>query len=142
MYPVVKWLLASRVACQEQPLAGLIPNREREHPIQMLQTVEVELAIGGKNDFRVGARLESVPARLELGPEFLEIINFTVERDPDQTVRSRHGLPARWAQVDNREPPVTETRHAVNNRISSIRAAMYQEVAHFLYEFNRRRSAR
>jgi hypothetical protein len=57
-------LLAHPVARQEQTL--VVPDRQREHPVEALETLRSPLQVGAQRDFRVGGRLEAPALGFEL----------------------------------------------------------------------------
>ena len=68
-------------------------------------------------------------ARLEIAPQLVVVVDFSVEDDPDRPVFVGHRLIAAGA-VDNGQPAVAERepRRAVNS--SAVRTAMNQSVRH------------
>jgi hypothetical protein len=59
------------------------------------------------NDFRISLRLESVTLADEKHPQFPEVVNLTIEDDPDGAVLIREWL-VTSAEIDDREPPVSQ----------------------------------
>ena len=50
----MQWLLPHAIARQEQPLLALIPHREREHTVQMLDTIFAPHRVAHQQHFGVG----------------------------------------------------------------------------------------
>jgi hypothetical protein len=73
-------------------------------------------------------------AALELFPQLVEIVDFTVERDPDALVLIGHGLPSGGGKVKNAQAFVSETDRKAfgleDNLPFIVRAAMSNRLAH------------
>ena len=55
-----------------------------------------------QDHFRVCAGLELVAATLQLWPQFLEVIDISIEYDPNCTIFIAHWVAAAGGQVDDR----------------------------------------
>src|SRR5439155_1284819 len=77
---------------QQQPPPPPVPDREGEHPPQLLHAALALLFVEVKNGLCVGSRLVAVPPRFQLGPEDRVVVQFTVVGNPDGAVLVGHGL--------------------------------------------------
>src|SRR5262249_2741261 len=66
-------------------------------PIEMEQNLGV----------RAGSEHGAVP--LQLRAQFAKIVDLAVEDDVSRNSLRGHGLVSRWTEIDDREPPMTET---------------------------------
>jgi hypothetical protein len=58
--------------------------------------------------FSIGVGAESVPGGNQLRAQFLEVINFAIEGNPDRLVFIAHGLMPGGREIDNRQPAVLQ----------------------------------
>src|SRR5947209_8029485 len=122
--PVVEGLLAHSVPTQDQPLAGSIPNPEREHSIEPL---------GERNGFIVLCQVsqhlgvaragEVMAGRVQLVANLLEVVDLTVEDGADACV-----LVGQWRipvhKIDDRETVLTDYATTSVEMPLRIRTAM------------------
>src|SRR5262249_5900382 len=99
-----KRLFAHPIACDEKALAALVPQREREHPVQAPDQFVAMIFVKMDDDFGVGMRAELMASREEPLAQFLEVVNLAVEDHPDRAVFVDDRLTAR-GQINDREPP-------------------------------------
>jgi hypothetical protein len=66
---------------------------------------------------------------LELGSELLEVVNFSVENDPDGSVLVKHRLVAS-SQIDDAKAAHTEARSVFDEDAFVIRTAVHNSLAH------------
>jgi hypothetical protein len=59
------------------------------------------LSVEGEEDFGVAARSEPVTPDLQVGPKLHKIVNFAIVNDPIPSIRRRHGLPPRGAEIED-----------------------------------------
>ena len=95
-----------------------IEDGEREHAGEARQHAGAPLPVGLEQHLRVARGTERGPERLELATQLEVVVDLAVVRDPAATVGARHRLVSRGAQVDDREPPVTE-RAGVQRRVGA-----------------------
>ena len=76
-------LLAEPVAHEHEPLARAVPQRDREHPLEVLREVEAPLLVGVRDQRRVARAADLVALRLELGPQLAEVVELAVEDRDD-----------------------------------------------------------
>ena len=130
---VVERLLADPVAGQQQGPARTVPEGKGEHAPEMLDAVGPILFVGVEDDLGVAVGCEAVPLGLEAGAEFLEVVDFAVEGDPDGLVLVGHGLPAA-VKVDDAQAPLAEPDLAVDVDALSVRSAVGDVGTHSFQE--------
>ena len=84
--PVEERLLAGAVAGQQQAAAWLVPDREGEHPVEVLHQVGAVLLVEVGDDLGVGLRLQPVALGGELLAELGRVVDLAVADRPDRTV--------------------------------------------------------
>src|SRR4029077_10602726 len=94
---VEEGLDADPIAREHDPPRALIENREREHPAKLAHALRAPRLVRPENDLGVGRGLEADPGGLEIAAELPEVVDLTVEDDPDRAVVARHRLGARRA---------------------------------------------
>src|SRR5262245_39462725 len=89
---VKQGLLAHTVARQEPCLLVLIPQRKSKHAPQALNAVLALLFPEVDDDLGIGVRAKAMALVEQFTPQFHEIVNLTVKRDPDRAILVRHRL--------------------------------------------------
>jgi hypothetical protein len=107
---------------------------EREHSAQTNRAHPRRTRDTRRAALRVAVGSETDGPALRAPPAARESIDLAVEGDRVPAVAREHRLPAPFAQVDDREPPVPETDWTVNVNAVGIGASMRQEIAHALDE--------
>ncbi len=85
-------LLAQMVGGQQHAAMAIVPDGEGKHAAQLLHHFSAPLLITVDDDFSVGVGTESVAGGNQLRAQFLEVIDFAVEGDPDGLIFIAHGL--------------------------------------------------
>src|ERR1019366_3476850 len=83
-----------------------------------------------ENDLAVAPRSKHVPSLHEAGPELGEVVDLTVDDDPDGLVFIEERLGAFGRQVDDRETPVTQHRAGAAPEASGVGPAVLERVVH------------
>ncbi|MCU0669812.1 MAG: hypothetical protein MUF70_10720 [Myxococcota bacterium] len=132
--PVVEGLHADVVAGEQELALARVPDREREHAVQILEHVDAALFVEVDQDFRVGVAAEAVALALERLAQVLEVVDLAVERDLDRAVLVAHRLPGGVREVDDRQTPVPEAdaRRVVEPDAGSVRAPVLHRRVHRL----------
>ncbi len=78
------------------------------------------------DDFSVAAAAKRVAQRIELLPNFREVVDLAVIRDPDSPIRARHRLVSGRREIDDRQPRVSDPGSAIGPNAFIIRPAMPQ----------------
>ena len=131
---VVQRLHPEPVAREQQPLPLRVPEREREHPAEVLDAVVAVLLVEVHDHLGVAARGEPVALRLELGAQRAKVVDLPVEDDLDGAVLALLRLmPA--GNVDDREPLMREDARAPvaagkDDLPRLVRAAMPEQSGH------------
>ena len=115
---IIERLLAQSIAGQEQRPRPLVPDGEPEHPAQGLHTVAAEVLVQVHDDFRVGGRLESVPARDQLVSQLDVVVEGLVT----------------GAQVDDGEPAHGHSERSVDVETLVVGPAVDHGAGHALEE--------
>src|SRR2546427_171018 len=89
-----KRFFADAVTPEDQSFEFRIPDREAEHPAKALEKLEAFFFIEMDDDFSVGACAEGMALCFHLVPQRLEVVDLTVENDPDAIVLIADGLVA------------------------------------------------
>jgi hypothetical protein len=103
----VERLLPDAVAREDEPLAGAVPDGDREHPLERRREVRAVLLVHVRNHRRVARARDVVPEGLEVAPHVLEVVELAVEDRDDVSGLVRCGLVAR-DEVDDAQAPVAE----------------------------------
>src|SRR5437868_5239632 len=69
----------------------------------------------------------------ELRPEFLKIVDFAVEHNPDAAIAVRHGLVA-TRNINDAQPIETESHVSVLIYAVIVRAAVYRNLTHTMQQ--------
>ena len=110
---VVERLDAEPVTDEHEGLSRLVPQRDGEHPPEVMDEVRTVLLVEMNDRFRIGIGGETVPASLQIRSELPIIVDLAVEYDPDRPVLVRQRLMAA-GDVDDAEPAHPEAHGAVH----------------------------
>ena len=113
-------LLSEPIASEKQALSPRIPNGQREHPAEPLDALRPVFLIQMDDRFGVAVGAKAMAPRLEIGPQFLVVVDFAVEGDPNRLIFIGERLQAR-DQIDDREPPETERGTGLSQSGTTIR---------------------
>jgi len=109
-----------------------IPKREGEHAVEARQRCLAPLRERGEQNFGVAVGAKRPTLLLELAPEILVIVDFTVVDEVKPAIARRHRLIGPARGVEDRQTPMRQ-RHApagVEPRSGTVGAAMDEAVAH------------
>jgi hypothetical protein len=123
-------LLAETVARQQQAPRLAVPEREREHPAQVLHAVVAEQAVQVEDDLGVAAGMESEPTPLQVTAQVEVVVDFPVADDPQRAPVVAHRLAPGRAAVDDGQPPVPEAGGAEQLDALAIGTPMRQRGGH------------
>ena len=93
-------LLADPVAREQQLLAALVPQREREHAVQVAHAVGAVLLVEVHDHLGVALRGELVAAAAQLLPQLAVVVDLAVHHDDDGAILVEDRLVA-GAEVDH-----------------------------------------
>lgn len=123
---VVQGLLADAVAGEEQGLQSPVPQRQREHPHEVLDEVLALLLPEVDEDLGVPLRAEAVAAPEEPLAKLREVVDLPVHHGHDRAVLIREGLrPA--VEVDDREAAEAEAHGPLDEETLLVRPAMRED---------------
>src|SRR3989442_574832 len=92
--------------------------------------------IGMEDDFRVGGGRKTVSFLDQFPPEFLEIVNFTVEHDPNGPVLVAHRLGS-CVQINDRKSAMPQPDRPGNILSFAVWPPVGDHVRHFLDQISR-----
>ena len=115
-----------------------IPEREREHPLEVAQRGEPTLLVPVHDDLGVGARQEAVAACGELDGQLTVVVDLTVEDRPDAAVLAAHRL-VTALEVDDLEPTHRQRGRAFEEESLVVGAPVHQPIVHPLQDSRIRR---
>ena len=78
---IVEWLLTHAVARREQCSLVAVPDRKREHPVQLIETRRAAAAKQLQQDLGVAGGPEKLAGIQQFLPELTEIVDLAVEDD-------------------------------------------------------------
>src|SRR5688572_23530266 len=108
---VIQRLDAEAVASEEELLPPLVPDGERKHPAQPIDTACAEVFVEVDDRFGVTAGLKRVAAALEIAAQLAVVVDLAVEDNPDRPVFVRDRLMTAF-EVDDAQAAHAE-RHAI-----------------------------
>src|SRR5436309_14403618 len=82
----VKRLFTEAIARDEQAPPLIVPEREGEHSIEMLDHFAAVFFVEMRQDLGIRSAAKSMTARFEIGAQLAVVVNFTVEDDRDAVV--------------------------------------------------------
>jgi hypothetical protein len=127
---VVERLDAQPVAGQEQRALAQIPEGEGEHADQMLDALFAPFGIGFENDLGVALGEEAVTLGQQFPPQFPVVVDRAVEDQRQPQFRVHHGLIGAVAEIDDRQPAMTEEQRPVGPDAFVIGTAPGQSLQH------------
>src|SRR5580704_1816083 len=97
-----------------------------------MERLQAPAYVGCEYYFGIRVAAEGFADGTELGPQFAEVINFSIEYDPDLAVRMTHRLMSERRKVENRKPSMSERQLAVGRHLDSevVRTAMGERLSH------------
>ena len=121
------------VARHEESVAVAVVQREREHAAEALHAVLTPGLPRVDDDLGIAAGVEDVAQGLELGDEFLEVVDLAVEHHRHRAILVEQRLLA-GGEVDDGKPPVRERDAGLEVIAALVRAAMMLHVVHALHQ--------
>src|SRR5438876_8270450 len=103
----IQRLFAKAISRNEKPSPPIIPQREREHAVEMLHHLIAVLFVKVRQDFGVGSAAKGMTAGLKISAQFSVVVNLAVENDGDAFVFVINRLLAS-DEIDDRQAPHTE----------------------------------
>jgi len=106
-----------------------IPDAQTKHAIEPIENSRAPLFVTVNDYLGIGACAERMAALLEIGAQFLEIINLAVKDDPDRFFGIRHRLVAS-RQINDGKPPEAESERSGDQIALIVRSAMPNRFGH------------
>jgi len=128
-FAIEQWADPDPVARQQQPLTSLVPQRDRELPVEAMQKVVAVLLIGMHQNLSVAVRRETVSLGLQLTSQLDVIENLAVKNHLYAAVFVAHGL-GTTSDINNAQPGVTESNRTAEVLAATVRTAVPQTVGH------------
>ena len=128
-FGITERLLAHPVASQGQPLAGDVPDRQGEHPVELADEFGAVILVKMDQAFGVGAGPEGVTSGEESGSKLGIVVDLAVEGDPDGPVLVAHRL-GPPLDVDDREPTMPEPGRTFAEQAIAVRPPMLERRGH------------
>ena len=85
-----------------------VPEGQGEDPAEAHDRIDAPALVRPEDDLRVAGGAEGLALGLEIATDFAEVVDLPVEGDGAPGVAVHHRLRARFAQVQDGEPPMTE----------------------------------
>jgi hypothetical protein len=126
---VVERLLSQPVSRRKEPPAPAVPDQEREHAAQILKTVDSVFFVKVEDGLGVGVGAELASFTNQATPQFLVVVDLTVEDDPDRAIRIAHRLLAA-VQIDDAQTPMTQRDVTTQENPFVVRPAVSQAPSH------------
>ena len=126
---VMQRLHPEAVAREEQRLPVAIPQREREHAAQALDTILAPGFPGVDDRLGVAPGTEPVAQRRQLGDQRLVVVDLAVVDDADAAVLVVERL-LPGGKIDDRQPPVAQPDAGLDVQADLVRAAMMLRLVH------------
>ncbi len=127
---VVQRLHAEAIAGGEQRPGPLVPEREREHPDEPIETRLAPALVGGEQHLGVAAGPEGIAG--ELLSELAVVVDLPVEDEPRGPVGAGHRLRSGVGEIDDGETQVPQPDAVPQNDRLAIRTAVALRVEHRL----------
>jgi hypothetical protein len=135
VYRVNQRLHPQPVAHQKQLAVAIIPEAKSEHTAQSRdQLIDAPLAVAMQQNFRVGLGLKPVAGRFEKRAELAEVVNRAVEYHADGAVGRGHRLYAGSAQIEDREPSVTQDGAIKAGHAFGVRSPAGERTGHLVHD--------
>src|SRR5690349_12187055 len=126
----VKRLLAHPVTGEKELLGLWVPQREREHSVQVIDAASAVTRVEMEDHLGVTRGLKGDSRPLQVGPEPRIVVDLSVEHE-DLAPGSDHRL-GTSAQVQDRQPAVPQADPPIlaDPHAFTVRTAMVQRLSH------------
>ena len=105
--PVIERLLAEGIAGEDEPPCAAIPQREREHPVQLSDDRVAAFLVPVDEGLGVALGAEGVPP-LQPSTQLAVVVDLAVEHGLDRLVLAGDGMVGLVREIDDGEPAVGE----------------------------------
>ena len=107
LVPINERLLSQPIAGEDQLLPLGVPKGQGEHAVQMRDELRPFLLVEVDDGLGIAMGAKLVAGAFEPAAEVAEVVDFTVENDPDRAVFVREGL-LPTCHVDNGKPAMAK----------------------------------
>jgi len=128
-HPVKKRRNANPIADQQQPLTTLVPQRDRELAIEMLDEAVTILFVQVNDDLGVRVGPKAMPLALQHLPQLQIVVDLAIEDNSHTAIFIEDGLPAAL-QIDDAQPRVCQRKRRALQKPFTIGASMPQCRSH------------
>jgi hypothetical protein len=118
---------AGAIAREQQPLAGAVPERDRELPVQILDEAIAVTLVEMQDDFGIGIGAEDVAEAPELRTKLNVVEDLAIEADDERT--APHRLLAAGG-IDDRKPDVREPDAVLEMDPAAVGSPMREQRQH------------
>jgi hypothetical protein len=126
----VERLDAQPVAGEHETSGPALVQREREHPVEVVDAPCTPPVVGLEDHLRVRVRTEPVTDRLELRPQLPVVVDAPVEDDGEPELVVQHGLCPGLRQIDDLESVMEQRERALLPGARAVRATHLQAARH------------
>ena len=126
---VVQGLDTEPISTEEQRALPGVPEREREHPAQVLEEPHALLLVQVRDHFGIPGTAQFVPTRDQVATEVAVIVDLAVEHHLDAAILVREWLVA-GLEIDHLEPPDAEAHGALDVVAVGIRTPVNEQSGH------------
>ena len=121
---------AHAVACQDEGLAGLVPQGEGKHAIQARDEIDTPATVGLEHDLGVARCAEMHAALLQLAAQVSEIVYFAVDDDEKTSAGVPHRLVGGGTEIDDAEAAVAQHQWARGGDAAGVGPTVAQALTH------------
>src|SRR5436189_3295411 len=127
---VVKRFDPEPITGEMELLLSAVPDRHREHPIELAECARAPLLESLERQFGVRTGPERNALRFEAAFEFGEVVDFAVVDDGESSVIRSHRLMALGRKIDDAETRVPEARGGRDQGPAVVGSAVTQTHGH------------
>jgi hypothetical protein len=122
---IIERLDAGPIAVQPQFTVPRIPQRDREHAVEVIDEAFAPLEIRPQQHFGIRMGAERMAQFFEFAAEAQEAVYLAVEYDPGFVVVGKHGLHRHRIQVDDRQAAEADMHRPVEVQAAIVGAAVF-----------------
>ena len=114
----------------DEPSPGRVPDRNGEHPVEVLHTGRPEILVEVDDDFAIRSRAKDMPPGFQLSSKLQKVVDLAVEHHPDGTIFVRHRLMACRREVEDGQSTVDEAGARRRPVATVVGSSVAQRVGH------------
>ena len=128
---ITQGLDADAIACEQEPPAAPIPQRECKHATKVMDDIRAPLLVAMDDRFAVALGTKYMPIGLKRPSQLAKVVDLTVGNQPDRTIFiAERLLPGR--RVDDRKATVRQRHRALNEQVAAVRSTVNEPLIHGL----------